>query len=277
MEPAVLISPDNLYFHIKQYSESDFDSQTLLNYLGPPTSDLDTTVTMTTVPPLQIISTDQDTIDNDRDTPSGCCEEKKFKLEALHHTHTQKHQTNCYNVSVESGVVLDAESHVNVRKTSTESAETCSHGSMSHDIFEISYIGIGNDDTCACIECREQRERLYSKMARTGGTTPVLSETNQVDKNCNNNEGSTTNTVGGNRLNNSDKPQCYNSQLESMDSSDSSEHCHTCSTNKATSGDTELCREIGCNIDFDKSEHARSNAGPALKQTARQATHITHT
>lgn len=273
MEPAVLISPDNLYFHVKQYSDSDFDSQTLLDYLGPTTSDLSTTVTTTTVPPLQIISTDQDTIDDDRGTPPECYEQKKFKLEELHHT--QKHQTNCYNVSVESGVVLDADSDINVRKISTESAESCSQGSTSHDIFEHSYIGIANNDTCACKECREQRERLYSKIA--GCRTPVLSETNKVDEM---NEDSTTCKEDGSQPKNSDKLQCHNiSNLDDTQSLDNSEQCHTCTSN-ATSRDTESSShhyETGGNTEFDKTEHARSNAGAVhcstLSQTEQQATH----
>lgn len=159
VEPAVLISTDNLYFHVKQYSESDFDSKTLLDYLGPTTPDLNTTVALTAVPPLQILSTDQDTVDSD--SPQETCEQKMHELEQSCHT---KHQTNCYNVSVESGVVLDTESHVNVRKISTGSAGSCSQGS-SHGIFEHSYIGMADTDICACTECRQQRERLYSKRA----------------------------------------------------------------------------------------------------------------
>ena len=217
-----MISPDNFYFHVKQHSDSDLDSQTLLDYLSPMTSDLSTTVTMATVPPPQITSTDQDTVDDDRGTPPGCCEQKKFKLEELHHT--QKHQTNCYNVSVESGVVLDADLDINVRKISTESAESCSQGSTSYDILEHSYIGIANNDTCACKECREQRERLYSKIA-AGCRTPVLSETTKVDKM---NEDS---TLDGSQPKNSDKLQCHNLDDHDRKSLDSSEQCHTCTNN----------------------------------------------
>ena len=231
------------------------------------TSDLSTTVTMKTVPPPQIISTDQDTEGDDRGTPPECCEQKKFKLEELHHT--QKHQTNCYNVSVESGVVLDTDSDINVRKISTESAESCSQGSASFDIFEHSYIGIANNNTCTCKECIEQRERLYSKIG--GSRTPVLSETTKVDKT---NEDS---TVDGSQPKNSDKLQCHN--LDDRQSSDSSEQCHTC-TNNATPRDTESsshCHETDRNNEF---EHARSasNAGAVhcpthtLSQTAQQAT-----
>ena len=235
------------------------------------TSDLSTTVTMETVPPPQIISTDQDTIDNDRGTPPECCEQKKFKLEELHHT--QEHQTNCYNVSVESGVVLDADSGINIRKISTESAESCSQGSASYDIFEHSYIGIANNDTCACKECREQRERLYSKIA--GSRTPVLSETTKVDKM------NKDSTVDGSQPKNSDKLQCQN--LDDRQSSDSNEQCRTC-TNNATPRDTESssqvhvqCHETDRNNEF---EHARSTSNASavhcpthtLSQTAQQAT-----
>ena len=203
VEPAVIISPDYPYFHVKQYSESDCDLQTLLDYLGPTTSDLNTTVILTVLP-LQILSIDQDTVDGD--SPQETCEQKQLKLEELCQN---KHQTNCYNVSVESGVVLDADSHVNVRKISTGSAGSCSQGS-SHDIFEHSYIGMADNDVCACTECRPQRERLYSKTA--GCRTLVTSESNKLG---NVNDDSTTCTLDGNLPpKNSDKLQCHTTELE---------------------------------------------------------------
>ena len=165
MEPAVLISAENPYFHIKRYSASDFDSKTLLDYLGPTTAELDTPV-----PPLQILSTKRDTMDND--SPLQVTDEKQ-----LESRHTDKQRMNCYNVSVESGVVLDLESLVNVRKISTGSG-SCSHGSL-HDI-EHSYIGMANTYMCACTECRLQRERLYSR--RVGwGTLEHVSQSNELN------------------------------------------------------------------------------------------------
>ena len=258
VEPAVLISPDYPYFHVKRYSESDFDSQTLLDYLGPSTSDLNTTVT-----PLQILSTDQDTVDGD--SPQETCEQKQLKLEELCQN---KHQTNCYNVSVESGVVLDADSHVNVRKISTGSAGSCSQGS-SHDIFEHSYIGMADNDVCACMECRQQRERLYSK--RTGCRTLVTSKSNKLGNN------STTCTLDGNLPpKNSDKLQCHTTELEDNQPMSSIEQCHTNDTRPRDAESPSHCHETGSNIDRDTTKHT-SNVDAvhctALNLNIQQPTH----
>ena len=251
MEPAVLISPDYPYFHVKRYSESDFDSQTLLDYLGPTTSDLSTTATLT-VPPLQILSTDQDTVMVDGDSPQETCEQKQLKLEELCQN---KHQTNCYNVSVESGVVLDADSHVNVRKISTGSAGSYSQGS-SHGIFEHSYIGMADNDVCACTECRQQRERLYSK--RAGCRTLVTSESNKLG---NMNDDLTACTLDGNLPpKNSDKLQCHTTNLEDNQPMNSNEQCHTNNTRPRDTESPSHCHETGSNTDYDTTDHT-SNVG----------------
>ena len=262
VEPAVLISPDYPYFHVKRYSESDFDSQTLLDYLGPTTSDLNTTA----VPPLQILPTDQDTVDGD--SPQETCEQKQLKLEELCQN---KHQTNCYNVSVESGVVLDADSHVNVRKISTGSAGSYSQGS-SHDIFEHSYIGMADNDVCACTECRQQRERLYSK--RAGCRTLVTSESNKL---CNMDDNLTTCTLDGNLPpKNRDKLQCHVTELEDSQPINSIEQCHTNNTRAKDTESPSHSHETGSNIDHDTTEHT-SNADAvyytASNQNIQQPTH----
>ena len=264
MEPAVLISTDNPYFHVKQYSESDFDSKTLLDYLGPSTPDLNTTVALTTVPPLQILSTDQDTMDSD--SPQNTCEQKQLELKESRYN---KHQTNCYNVSVESGVVLDAESHINVRKISTGSAGNCSHGS-SHEIFEHSYIGMADTDMCACTECRQQRERLYSK--RAGCKT--LEYKSQSNKLTTTNNALSTCTLDDNHPTISSE-QCQTSDARLRDIDHKSNSCyHDTDSNSDPHDTTEHTTER--NSDCDTTEHT-SDADAvhctSLKQNTQQPTH----
>ena len=152
MEPAVLINADNSYYLPMQFSETDFDCTTLLDYLGPPTAgttDIDTKL------PLQILSTEQDNLLNS-DSP----QDENGKRESYH----VKQDTNCYNISVESGVVLDSDLDpvTNARQLGEGSSNLSQSLSHVH-----SYIGMGNDDLCTCSECRLQRERSYS--TKTGG------------------------------------------------------------------------------------------------------------
>ena len=149
IEPAVLISSDNPYFHPRPPTEDDYDCKTLLDYLGQSTTNLDISL------PLQILSTEQDTSDSDcpqitediKECPSG-----------------GERKPHPYNVSVESGVVLDSDPHIAARKSSDGSSHL-SHGS-SH---VHSYVGVGDGEVCACSECREQRERLYAIKYNRGG------------------------------------------------------------------------------------------------------------
>ena len=289
MEPAVLISPDNLYFHhVKQYSESDFDSQTLLDYLGPTSADLSTTVTLTSVvSPLQILSTriNQDTMD-DGDTPQETHKQKQFKLEELHHgTQRLHHQTNCYNVSVESGVVLDADSQVNLRRKisagSGSAAESCSQGSSSHDMFfEHSYIGMADSDMCACTECREQRERLYSKRPMGGRTLVTTSESSKPPNNMSDASQSTTCAVDGSQPKNSDKLQCHTTTytMENNRPTGSDGQCRTNDSRPRGTESSSHSHETGGNSnDSDTTEPANRVSAvyhpPALNQDARQPTH----
>lgn len=140
---------------------SDFDSKTVLDYLGPTASEHDVSLD---VPPLEVLSTDSDATDSESppQVSGGKC------LEALHYNECQ---TNCYNASVESGVVLDLPSHDTVRKISSGSADGCSRGSSHDHNFQHTYIGMANMYTCTCTECRVQRERLYSKRGQSFSET----------------------------------------------------------------------------------------------------------
>ena len=152
-DPVVVVSTNNPYFHPHKFTERDFDCETLLDYLGQPASSNEYTKL-----PLQILSTGQDNVNSD--SSPQVFDDKSKPLRDL----------NCYNVSVESGVVLDSDLDTcaaNVRKMSTASINL-SHGS-SQDIAH-SYIGMGNDDFCACMECRLQRERVYPSNCGCGAS-----------------------------------------------------------------------------------------------------------
>ena len=161
VEPAIIISADaNPYFQTRRYSESDFDSRTLLDYLNLSAIDeLDTAV------PVQILSTGQETADSD--SPQVVDHEEKQEM-----CHA-KHHVNFYNVSVESGVVMDSDPHISVRKISNGSSNF-SHGSLS-------YIGTGNTVVCTCSECKLRRERIHS--ANSGyGTLECMLQSNEHDE-----------------------------------------------------------------------------------------------
>ena len=132
--------------------EDNFDSQTLLNYLltrSPSSTDLNTTAV--TVPVHQIQPLNQDyphhTDLNSSTNPLG---EHHVIKSGVHPP------VNGYNLSVESGVVMDADHEVFGRKIS-DGSNNLSQGSHS-------YIAITGKTTitCSCSECKVHREGIHS-------------------------------------------------------------------------------------------------------------------
>ena len=76
-----------------------------------------------------------------------------------HHIKSDVHPVNGYNLSVESGVVMDAD-HEHFSRKISDGSNNLSQGSHS-------YIDIGRSTmTCSCSECKAHRERTqYSLQA----------------------------------------------------------------------------------------------------------------
>ena len=76
-----------------------------------------------------------------------------------HHIESDVHPVNGYNLSVESGVVMDAD-HEHFSRKISDGSNNLSQGSHS-------YIDIGRSTmTCSCSECKVHRERTqYSLQA----------------------------------------------------------------------------------------------------------------
>ena len=146
-EPPIIIGADTASIsQSKTFSEDNFDSRTLLNYLltrTPSSTELNTAV------PHQIQPLTQDYPHDLNTSPTPIVE---------HSVKTGVHPpVNGYNLSMESGVVMDADhDHVVGRKIS-DGSNNLSQGSHS-------YIDIGRTTqiTCSCSECKVHREGIQS-------------------------------------------------------------------------------------------------------------------
>ncbi len=157
-EPPIIIGVDvTSPSEIKKVYEDNSDSQTLLNYLltrSPSSTDLNTAVTVTVPAVHQIQPLNQDyPHTTDLNSSTNPIREPHMKSSAGIHP-----PVSGYNMSVESGVVMDADHEHSGRKIS-DGSNNLSQGSHS-------YIDIGRPTmTCSCSECKVHRERTYSLQA----------------------------------------------------------------------------------------------------------------
>lgn len=140
--------------HPKKIYKDDFDSQTLLNYLltkFPSSTDLTTAQGITTPAVHQIQPLNQDYPHTDLNSSAKPIGEYHIKS-GIHSP------VNGYNLSVESGVVMDSD-HEHFGRKISDGSNNLSQGSHS-------YIDIGRPTmTCSCSECKVHRERTYSLQA----------------------------------------------------------------------------------------------------------------
>ena len=141
-EPPILIGADTP--SVRRNSKDDFDSKTILNYLLP-TSSSSTELNKPKVVPTLF---DTDNARSSTSDPTGHDLEEVVKGEF---GKVPPSNTTGYNVSLESGVVMDPDPH---RKIS-DGSNSLSQGSHS-------YIGTSRTMTCSCSECQIHRERNHS-------------------------------------------------------------------------------------------------------------------